>query len=293
MKRINEEEMLSTIIGFAESDERIRVVLMNGSRVNPNVSPDPFQDYDILNLVTDVAPFREYSYVVPRFGEVIAVEQPLTGPWPPEDADRSYHNYNIQLVDGNRIDISFCHLDTMGERLKDSLTKVLLDKDGRLPSLPEPDESSYLPTPPSPEMYDGCCDGFFFALSSHIPKTMWRKQLPLLKFYVDGWLREPLLMMFGWEVGIRTNWKRSIGSKGKYLERYLPPDVWERYRRTFAGYRYENLWDSLFLCLEVFEASAKFVADTFGFRYPHETAHRVLRFLEHVRSLPEDAERIY
>jgi aminoglycoside 6-adenylyltransferase len=293
MKTRTEDEMLALIASLAEADERIRVVVMNGSRVNPNVARDPFQDYDIATFVTDVEPFRNEGYVVPHFGEVIVVEQPLIGPWPPADADGSYHNYNMQLLDGNRVDLSFFHLDTLEDHLADSLTAVLLDKDGRIPSLPPPNESSYFITQPTQELYDGCCTGFFFALGSHIPKTIWRRKLPLLKFFIEACLRESVVMMLGWEIGIRTGWEKSLGSQGKHLENLLTPDVWNEYKRTYVDSDYDNLWESLFLFHSIFKRSAEFVAEKRGFRFPREMAAKVLAFLEHVRTLPTDAERIY
>jgi len=288
-----EEEMLALILGFAEADERIRTVVMNGSRVNPNVTRDPFQDYDIATFVTDVEPFRNVEYVVSYFGEVIVVEQPLIGPWPPADADGSYHNYNIQLLDGNRIDLSFVHVDALEDRLSDSLTAVILDKDGLVPSLPPPNESSYFIKEPTESLYDGCCTAFFFALGSHIPKTIWRRKLPLLKFFIEAWLREPVMMMLGWEIGIRTGWEKSLGSQGKHLETLLSPDVWTDYKSTYVDSDYDNLWESLFLSYRIFKRSADFVAEKRGFRFPMETADKVLAFLEHVRALPTDSEQIY
>ena len=284
---------MALILGLAEADDRIRVVVMNGSRVNPNVARDPFQDYDIATFVTDVEPFRNEGYVVPHFGEVMVVEQPLYGPWPPADADGSYHNYNIQLLDGNRIDLSFSHVDTLEDDLADSLTAVLLDKDGRIPYFPPPNESSYFITQPTQELYDGCCTGFFFALGSHIPKTIWRRKLPLLKYYIEGWLRESVTMMLGWDIGIRTGWEKSLGSKGKHLEGLLTPDVWNEYKRTYVDSDYDNLRESLFLFHSIFKKSAEFVAEKCGFRFPRETADKVLAFFEHVETLPIDSERIY
>ena len=144
MKTRSEEEMMDLILGFAKADDRIRAVLMNGSRVNPGIPCDPFQDYDVVNFVTDVEPFKNKDYVIPYFGDTIIVEQPLIGPWPPVDVDGSYQNYNIQLMDGNRIDLSFCHIDRLEDQLKDSLIKVLLDKDNLISAQLSPDESSYL-----------------------------------------------------------------------------------------------------------------------------------------------------
>jgi len=39
-----EKEMLDLILGVANRDSRIRAVYMNGSRANPNVKKDIFQD---------------------------------------------------------------------------------------------------------------------------------------------------------------------------------------------------------------------------------------------------------
>ena len=293
VKTRTEEEMMSLILGFAEDDSRIRAVLLNGSRVNPNISRDPFQDYDVVNIVTEVEPFRDKEYVISRFGETIIVEQPLIGPWPPIDADGSYHNYNIQLIDGNRVDLSFYHVNRLRDLIKDSLTKVLLDKDNRIATLAPPNESGYFITKPTQKLYEGCCTGFYFALGSHIPKIIWRKKLPLLKFFIEAWLRQTIVMMLEWEIGIRTGWSKSVGYKGKYLECYLAPEVWDDYKRTYVGFNYNDLWESLFLFQKIFDRSAAFVAKTYGYQFPQDVSDKVEGYLEHVRTLPEDSETIY
>lgn len=53
----SEREMLDDILAFAEKDERIRAVTLEGSRTNPNVPKDMFQDYDISFLVTEMDSF--------------------------------------------------------------------------------------------------------------------------------------------------------------------------------------------------------------------------------------------
>jgi aminoglycoside 6-adenylyltransferase len=54
----SEKEMLKLIIDTATKDERIRAVIMNGSSTNPNSPRDPFQDFDIVYLVTEVDAFK-------------------------------------------------------------------------------------------------------------------------------------------------------------------------------------------------------------------------------------------
>ena len=38
----SEREMMNLILGTAQADERIRAVILNGSRANPNVKRDIF-----------------------------------------------------------------------------------------------------------------------------------------------------------------------------------------------------------------------------------------------------------
>jgi hypothetical protein len=92
---------------------------MNGSRANPSAKRDIFQDYDIANFVTDVDPFRDYEFIRSHFGEAIMVQTPEDKERPPAAGDGRY-NYNMQLVDGNRIDLSFFPLDKLQELVRDS-----------------------------------------------------------------------------------------------------------------------------------------------------------------------------
>ena len=52
----SESQMLTLILNTAHADERIRAVIMNGSRANPAAPKDCFQDFDIVYVVTDPAP---------------------------------------------------------------------------------------------------------------------------------------------------------------------------------------------------------------------------------------------
>ena len=46
----SEKEMYDLILGYANADENIRAVILNGSRANPNRKPDPFNDFDAILL---------------------------------------------------------------------------------------------------------------------------------------------------------------------------------------------------------------------------------------------------
>jgi aminoglycoside 6-adenylyltransferase len=60
----SEHEMMDLLLTTARNDNRIRAVCMNGSRTNPNVPQDIFQDYDIVYVVTETVSFiRDKDWV--------------------------------------------------------------------------------------------------------------------------------------------------------------------------------------------------------------------------------------
>ncbi|WP_371925950.1 aminoglycoside 6-adenylyltransferase [Halobacillus sp. A5] len=71
-----EQEMMKLIINIAKEDERIRAAYMNGSRTNPNVPKDIFQDYDIVYVVKETKPFIEDKGWIHNFGDILIFQEP-------------------------------------------------------------------------------------------------------------------------------------------------------------------------------------------------------------------------
>ena len=70
-----EEEMFHIIIHAAETDDRVLAAYMKGSRANPNVPRDIYQDFDIMYVVKETESFRtDLSWMEP-FGKVILKQE--------------------------------------------------------------------------------------------------------------------------------------------------------------------------------------------------------------------------
>ena len=93
-----EQQMLDLILETARGDERIRTVIMNGSRTNPNAPRDFFQDFDIVYIVTDVEPFRRNLEWIKRFGDMMILQMPEDMQDPPPD-NGGYFVYLMQFMD--------------------------------------------------------------------------------------------------------------------------------------------------------------------------------------------------
>jgi aminoglycoside 6-adenylyltransferase len=285
----SEQAILNLILDTAKQDDRIRAVVMNGSRANPNAPRDIFQDFDIVYYVTNVEPYRNNLQWIEHFGERMMLQMPETMQDPPPLNNGSF-NYLMQFMDGNRIDLTLLPLDRLNT--DDSLSILLLDKDGRFEPFPPPSDRDYLPKPPTAQLYADCCNEFWWVILN-VGKGLWREEILYAKHTLDVYVREQLVKMLGWYVGVKTDFSVSPGKFGKYLKRYLEPELWAVLERTYADADYEHSWDSVFAMCDLFRLAAQEVAQHSDLLYPQQDDQRVTAHLHHVRSLPRDATEIY
>lgn len=287
----SEQEMLELIVSTAANDARIRAVIINGSRTNPCARQDIFQDFDIVYLVTDVGPFRNDHAWINRFGELMILQMPKAMEDPPALNDENF-SYLMQFTDGNRIDLTLFPIAKLHEFGRDSLSSLLLDKDGIIEPFPASSESDYLPIPPSAKAFSDCCNEFWW-VCPYVAKGLWREEIIYAKHMLDRVIREQLMKMLTWHMGVKTQFLRSPGKLGKHFKQYLEPELWGMLEKTYADASYESTWDSLHVMCELFRMTANQVGEHFGFDYPSNDDEQVSAHLKQVRSLPKDAKEMY
>lgn len=287
----NDKEMMELIMNVAKEDKRIRAVIMNGSRTNPNVKKDFFQDYDIVYVVNNLKSFTADHSWIDIFGERMIMQMPEDMEIPPADND-GHFVYLMQFIDGNRIDLSLYPVEIADKLIKrDSLSILLLDKDGIVEPFPPASDKDYIIKEPSEKEFLNCCNEFWW-VSTYIGKGLWRDELPYAKFIFERPLRDMLVIMLEWYIGIETDFAKSSGKFGKYFKDYLDLDMWNEFVKTYPDSNYENIWESLIISCELFRKVAESVANHFKFKYPYDDDRKVSAHLNHIRYLPRDAKEI-
>ncbi|GAB6497748.1 putative aminoglycoside 6-adenylyltransferase [Bacillus sp. UMTAT18] len=287
-----EKEMLDLIINTAKEDERIRAVIMNGSRVNPHVKRDCFQDYDIMYVVKDIQSFTSNHNWIHRFGEIMIVQMPEEMSLVPPDGDGKFP-YLMQFMDGNRIDLTLVPVELMNNFVgQDSLSKLLLDKDNCIEEFPPASDKDYLIKKPTEKEFLDCCNEFWWC-STNVAKGLWREELSYVKGMLDGPVRDMLIVMLEWHIDMKTDFIVNAGKFGKHFEKYIEKDMWEQFKRTFSNVEYENIWESFFVMGNLFREVANEIANTYGYRYPQDDDDKVTNYLKHVKALPKGSTSIY
>jgi aminoglycoside 6-adenylyltransferase len=223
------------------------------------------------------------------FGEIVILQEPENMGEPSPDAAGSYA-YLMQLMDGNRIDLSFHAPEKWKSVTGDSQSIVLLDKDNALAELPPASDVDYRARKPTNKQFQDCCNEFWW-MNPYVAKGLWRGEITYAKWMMEV-VQEQLMDMLTWYFGLKTDFKKAPGKQGKYIRAYVEPDIWAELERTYSDATVENNWESLFIAGSLFRRVAKVVAEPFGFQYPQQDDDNVSAFIRRIKNLPRDAQEI-
>jgi len=276
----SEAEMMALILKTAQADERVRAVVLNGSRADSLVPRDKYQDYDIVYFVRELEPFICNMDFIAVFGERIILEMPAYKDFAP-DAYGGRFNYQMLFTDGNRIDLTFAALTHMQEALRDDrMGRVLLDKDGLLANHTFSDGEYYFVKPFTTRAFENACNGFWWVVQN-VAKGLARQELPCAMQMLTI-AREDLDKLVSWHIGRAHDFKVNTGKMGKYFEKHLAPQLWARYKSCFPTLDAENIWAALFAACGLFRTLGTQIAAACGYEYPQNDDDGMTAYLRGV-----------
>jgi aminoglycoside 6-adenylyltransferase len=272
----NEEQVLKLILDFAQSEERIRAVMLNGSRLNIHAPQDAWQDYDIVFFIRDIqsAPYRAEQDWIKQFGELV-IKQVLD----PERVYQSGFQFLMQFKSGIRIDLSFRDIiDIELEAKDDSLSRILLDKDNLAPKLPPPNDSKYLITKPSKQEFTELLNEAWWIMP-YIAKGLLRDELPYVKYMFDVVLMGCIRKLLCWYIGSEHNWSANSGYCEKWFKSYLPPDIYNEFVALFPTTNYDEIWTCLSKSGDFIRKIGLGLAERLAYPYNKQDDENVREFL--------------
>ncbi|WP_042475705.1 aminoglycoside 6-adenylyltransferase [Bacillus ndiopicus] len=264
-----EAEMFKVFSDFAIQDERIRISVLEGSRTNTAIPKDIYQDYDISFFVTDMSSYLENDTWLQVFGELIFVQKPEDMELFPAEFEH-WFTYIMYFADGIKIDLSLIPLTELTNYFNDSdgLVEVLLDKDGRIGHKMVATDEKYWIRKPSTRSFDDCCNEFW-SVATYVAKGLRRNEFLFAIDHLHNNIRQELLRMISWDIGIQKGFTFSVGKNYKFIHNYIPAEEYEKLLSTYATAGVEQTWAAFELCCEMFRNYSQKVAQALGYSYPN------------------------
>ena len=279
------EEIQRLIIDTAENDDRIRAILLNGSRANHKIPSDKYQDFDIVYIVDDLASFNSDLSWTNVFGDKLIWQLPddmVVG----AKNEKKGGSFALLMLfkDGNRIDLTLLSKDKIETVYQaDSLTVVWLDKDNIFSNVDSPNDTDYLVKEPGEKEFLDTCNEFWW-VCTYVAKGLVRNEIIYSKEMLETAVRPMFMNVIAWHIGTETNFSVSVGKGGKFMKGFLSPALYNRILQTYSDHVLENNWNALFLMMNVFGELAGTIAASLKFTYLIAEEKNVTAYLEQLYS---------
>ncbi len=289
--------VIGRLVAWAEQRISIRAVLLTSTRAVPDAVTDILSDYDVILIVDDIQPFVTDRAWLNDFGEVLVVFWDVVQSDPEYEIDQCGNV--TQYTDGLKIDFTLWPV-ALFQRIAaasspfaelDAGYRVLLDKDRLTEALPPPTGMAYVPQSPSLETFQTLINDFLTD-APYVAKCLWRDELLPAKWCLDHDMKHVYLRPFlEWRMEIEHDWAAPVGSLGKGLKKYLPPDIWTTVEECYAGAHMADNWAALHRTMALFRRVATEVGASLGYAYPDELHERVVAYVEEIRHLERSGDR--
>ena len=263
-----DQEILGLILETAKKLQ-VDAVALSGSRTNPKVQTDEFQDYDLVYVVDDIDNLTSDLSWLDQFGKRIIEQEVTLG---------HRRLYLMLFEDGNRIDLTLCSKDHINEWVdSEAGFTVLKDEKGLFEAyLPNP--KRYWTAPPSEEEFTASFNEFWW-VSAYVVKGICRNQLIYATDHLYGICQQELLKILAWQVASDRG-VVDIGKNYKYLFNYLLSEKEKEFSNLLDFSSVEKLTHSLFATMQLFHREAQILAQKMDFDYDKEVAEKMIEYAE-------------
>lgn len=255
---------LKKLIEFANNNDSIRGLILQGSYVNDNAPKDIFSDLDPFFYVTDINKFINEFTWKNNFGEVISY---FHDEWDSQENQKTYSRLTI-YKDGFKMDFGFGDISLAKYANDMALYKIYVDKDNVIPEPEVIDEQKFFIKKPQEKEYQDILRDFFFD-SSYVVKTIYRDEI-MFNQYMIQILHKKIQKLVEWYIGCKYDFKVNTGVVGRYMKRYLSKDEYQLIKDTYSGTKPEETKQALLKSFEAVHYFGEFVARRLDFTYPQK-----------------------
>ena len=259
-------EMMNLILQIADTLE-VEAIALSGSRTNPQVPKDEFQDYDVVYIVENLEDLISDLSWLDQFGIRLIEQHNVLG---------HRRLYLTLFEDGNRIDLTLCPKEHIQEWVDSEANFEVIKDDKGLFEAYQPNSKRYWTAPPTEEEFAASCNEFWW-VSAYVVKAIRRNQLIYATDHLYGICQQELLKVLAWQV-TSDRGVVDIGKNYKNLFHYLPAEQEKEFSALLDLSSFDKITHSLFATMGLFNREAQILAQKMGFTYDKEVAEKMTSY---------------
>ena len=261
-------EMMNLILQIADTLE-VEAIALSGSRTNPQVPKDEFQDYDVVYIVENLNDLLSDLSWLDQFGMRLIEQHNVLG---------HRRLYLMLFEDGNRIDLTLCPMESIQEWVDSEANfEVIKDDKGLFDSyISSPNR--YWTAPPTEEEFGASCNEFWW-VSAYVVKGICRNQLIYATDHLYGICQQELLKLLAWQVAADKR-TLDVGKNYKYLFQHLPAEKEKEFTALLDFSDQKKITKSLLATMHFFHQEAQAFSRKTGFSYENEIAEKMIEYAE-------------
>lgn len=273
-----DSDIYELIMSVAKNHQHIKGVYLNGSRANPFVWDDDYQDFDIVFVVDKLATIIDDNKWLDQFGDILIKQIPKEELLYSVNED-AWYSIILLLSNLQRIDLTFVEIGRLDTYIKDHhFIRLLLDKGYHLPNIDEPKDDNYWIKEPNQQLLSECIDEFYL-MALNVMKGIGRKHLIYAMDYFDI-CRKMLLLMWSWDKSEKYHFEINMGKHLKYLHNYLNMDEQAILRCCYPKFKEREIQQALITMMEYFDELAEIVSDKLEFTYKKQIFHTIKMYIK-------------
>ncbi len=279
----DQDEILKTLKNLALCDENIRLVTLEGSRVNKKAKKDKYQDYDISffvsldkmkdflglnekqnfneckNLPKCILELENCSY----FKKILMLQVPECMEFYPPDLPKNWVSFLVLFESGVRLDLSIIPLEDLKNYYEfEPLSQALLDKNGLFTH--EISNSAFSIAKLSSQSFDDVCNEFYFTFSK-LEKALLRKQFIMSNHLLNS-MRQTLFDLLSFKIGLKFGFEIWLGQECSNILEFLEEKEVKIILKSFNTTTPKQIKKARKKLEILFHKNAKFVAKKSDFK---------------------------
>jgi len=264
--------VLARILGWADAEDAVRLVVLTSTRALPEGPPDELSDYDVIVALEELGRFdaaEAYGTPAARWSDEHDVYETKT----------VFHG--VVYDDGVKVDWTLWPASVPALVAEHGLTddldvgyRVLLDKDGATARWAQPTYRAHIPPRPTEAEYVALVEEFWWS-ATYIAKARAREEQFFLRFVLEVDLTHGVLRrLLEWLIEIRRDWSWAPGAYGRGIERELPPGLADELAAAQG---------SLERTVALFRSAAREVGLALDYAYPQYADDVVSAYIDKLR----------